>query len=69
MDNPNYKYVDGWFVSSQQHEIDYFVDQLVKAHPTKKRSDVVQAFERARKAIQPSEGREKLKAAVARLLA
>jgi len=63
-DDPNLKHVDSWFVSSQPWEYSYFKDSIKKAHPTKTDAEVAEAILACRKAIAPSEGREKLKACV-----
>lgn len=59
-DDPNKKHVDGWFVSSQQHEYEYFKTTTKKAFPSKSDDEVAQAILSCRKAIAPSEGRAKL---------
>ena len=67
-DDPNKKHVDSWFVSSQPYEYEYFKDTIKKAHPAKTDDEVAQAILACRKAVAPSEGREKLKACVSRRL-
>ena len=67
-DDPNKRHVDGWFVSSQSYEIDYFIDSMHKEFPSKLRSAVSDELLKARKRLAPSEGREKLKEAVRRAL-
>jgi len=67
-DDPNKKQVDGWFVSSQPHEYDYFKRTIKQECPTKSDDEVAQAILACRKAISPSEGRAKLTACVKRRL-
>lgn len=59
-DDPNKKHVDGWFVSTQPHEYQYFKDTIKKANPAKSDDEVAQAILDCRKALAPSEGRAKL---------
>jgi hypothetical protein len=59
-DDPNKKHVDGWFVSSQQHEYEYFKTTIKNAFPSKSDDEVAQAILACRKALAPSEGRAKL---------
>ena len=67
-DDPNKKHVDSWFVSSQPHEYEYFKKTVKDAHPTKTDDEVAAAILACRKALAPSEGREKLKACVSKRL-
>lgn len=67
-DDPNKKHVDGWFVSSQPHEYDYFKTQLQNEFPLKSGDQVADAILECRKQIAPSEGRERLKECVRRRL-
>jgi hypothetical protein len=59
-DDPNKKYVDAWFVSSQPYEYEYFKTTIKKAFPSKSDDEVAQAILSCRRAIAPSEGRAKL---------
>jgi len=59
-DDPIKKHVDGWFVSSQLHEYEYFKTTIKKGFPMKSADEVAQAILSCRKAIAPSEGRVKL---------
>lgn len=59
-DDPNKQHVDGWFVSSQPHEYEYFKTGIAKAFPTKSDEEVAAAILSCRKAMAPSEGRAKL---------
>lgn len=59
-DDPNKKHVDGWFVSNQPHEYEYFKSTIKKSFPTKSDDDVAQAILVCRKSLAPSEGRAKL---------
>lgn len=66
-DNPNKRHVDGWFLSSQPHEIDYFIGSVI-AETGKSKDAVSEALLACRKLLSPSEGREKLKQCVKRRL-
>jgi len=68
-DDPSKKKVDGWFVSGQDHEIDYVIAQLAKEYPLKTRSQIEAAVTTCKQTIQPSEGREKLMACARKRLA
>jgi hypothetical protein len=68
-DDPNKKHVDGWFVSNQPHEYEYFKSTMKSAFPRKSDDEVAQAILACRKAIAPSEGRAKLTECVRRRLA
>jgi hypothetical protein len=68
-DNPFLRGHDAHTVSSQEYEIRYVVNQLALRFPRRSRADVEAAVRRAKASIQPSEGREKLMALAARLLA
>ena len=59
-DDPNKKYNDGWFVSNQPHEYQYFFDSIKKACPDSSDTEIAEAILSCRKALQPSEGRAKL---------
>jgi hypothetical protein len=59
-DDPNKKHVDGWFVSSQPHEYEYFKKTISEAFPSKSDEEIADAILSCRKAIAPSEGRAKL---------
>ena len=59
-DDPNKKHVDGWFVSNQQYEYEYFKTTIKKAFPSKSDDEVAQAIFSCRQSISPSEGRAKL---------
>lgn len=59
-DDPNKKHNDGWFVSNQPHEYQYFFDSIKKACSKSSDTEIVEAILSCRKAIQPSEGRAKL---------
>jgi hypothetical protein len=59
-DDPNKKHVDGWFVSSQSYEYDYFKSTIKQAFPLKSDDAVAGAILSCRKSIAPSEGRKKL---------
>lgn len=63
-DDPNKRHVDGWFVSSQPHEYDYFKDEMKKQFPRKSDDEIAAAILACRKSLKPSEGREKLKTCV-----
>jgi len=63
-DDPNKKHVDGWFVSTQPHEYEYFKGSMKKEFPWKADDEVAAAILACRKALAPSEGREKLKQCV-----
>ena|ERR1043166_810938 len=63
-DDPNLKHVDSWFVSSQPHEYHYFKSSMKTEFPAKTDDEIARAIIVCRKAIAPSEGREKLKACV-----
>lgn len=60
-DDPNKRYVDGWFVSSQQHEYEYFKSQIKTEFPLKSDDTIAEAILACRRLLAPSEGREKLK--------
>lgn len=59
-DDPNKKHEDGWFVSSQPHELAYFKKTIQTEFPNSSEGDVDRAIAACRKEIQPSEGRQKL---------
>ena len=59
-DDPNRKHIDGWFVSNQPHEYEYFKTTTKKAFPAKSDDEVAQAILSCRRSIAPSEGRVKL---------
>lgn len=59
-DDPNKKHNDGWFVSNQPHEYQYFFDSIKKACSKSSDTEIAEAILSCRKAIQPSEGRAKL---------
>lgn len=59
-DDPNKTHVDGWFVSTQPHEYQYFKDSIKKKRPSKSDDAVNDAILSCRKQIAPSEGRDKL---------
>lgn len=63
-DDPNKKHVDGWFVSSQPHEYEYFKSTIKAKFPAKSDDEIEEAILACRKAIAPSEGRAKLTACV-----
>ena len=63
-DDPNKRHIDGWFVSSQPYEYTYFKDKVKQEFPRKSDDEIADAILACRKAIQPSEGREKLTACV-----
>ncbi len=68
-DDPHKKHQDGWTVSFfQTYEYDYFRGQIKKDFPHKSDDDINKAITEARKAVAPSEGREKLKEAVRKRL-
>ncbi|MGH7984307.1 MAG: hypothetical protein ACREFF_14370 [Candidatus Udaeobacter sp.] len=67
-DDPNKKHVDGWFVSSQPYEYDYFKSTIKQAFPLKTDDQIATAILSCRKAIAPSEGRKKLTDCVHRTL-
>lgn len=67
-DDPNLKHVDSWFVSDQPHEYRYFKSSMKAEFPAKADEEVTQAILACRKALAPSEGREKLKACVQKRL-
>ena len=43
-DDPNKKHVDGWFVSNQPYEYEYFKSTIKKAFPSKSDDEVAQAI-------------------------
>ena len=63
-DDPNKRQVDGWFVSSQPHEYEYFKDSIKKEFSRKSDDEIAQAILACRRSLSPSEGREKLKQCV-----
>ncbi len=63
-DDPNKKHNDGWFVSSQAYEYEYFKNQVKKDNPSKSDDEIAQAILSCRKEIAPSEGRARLTACV-----
>lgn len=63
-DDPNKRHVDGWFVSSQPHEYEYFKQTMQKEFPSKSDAVVAEAILSCRKSLAPSEGRERLKQCV-----
>lgn len=63
-DDPNKRHVDGWFVSSQPHEYEYFRKQMKEAFPHKSDDAIANAILACRQAIKPSEGRAKLRECV-----
>ena len=67
-DDPNLRRNDGWFVSSQPHEYSYFRSSMRSEFPTVSDAKLNEAINSCRQSIQPSEGREKLKACVRRKL-
>jgi hypothetical protein len=67
-DDPNKKHVDGWFVSSQQHEYEYFKTIIKTEFPAKSEDEVANAILVCRKALAPSEGRAKLTECVGKRL-
>lgn len=67
-DDPNKKHVDGWFVSTQEHEYNYFKSQIQSEFPSKSSDEVARAILECRKQLAPSEGREKLKECVRKRL-
>lgn len=67
-DDPNKKYIDSWFVSSQPHEYEYFKSTIKQAFPQKSDDTVANAILACRKSVAPSEGRKKLTECVERKL-
>jgi len=67
-DDPNKRHVDGWFVSSQPHEYDYFKTTIKKSFPAKSDDEIAQAILSCRKSLSPSEGRTKLTECVSKRL-
>jgi hypothetical protein len=63
-DDPNKKRIDGWFVSGQPHEYDYFKSDIKELYPHKSDQDISRTILACRKALAPSEGRKKLKECV-----
>ena len=64
-DDPHKRYQDGWTVSFfQQYEYDYFREQIGKEFTHKTAQQIHDAIMNCRTSLQPSEGREKLKACV-----
>lgn len=59
-DDPNKKHVDGWFVSNQPHEYDYFRKTIKDSFPYKSEDEINQAILTCRQGLQPSEGRARL---------
>lgn len=64
MDDPTKKKQDAHTVSWQSYEIDYVVDKIAKEKPRYPREQIRAAVEICKRAIQPSEGRDKLMACV-----
>ena len=56
-DDPRKRRVDRRFLSSQQHEIDYVVRRLVRAHPHRTPDDIRRVVAAVRNLIAPSESR------------
>lgn len=59
-DDPNKKHTDGWFVSTQPHEYEYFRSTIKNEFSSKSDYEIAQAILSCRKAIARSEGRAKL---------
>ncbi len=59
-DDPNKTYTDGWFVSTEPHEYQYFKMTIKKAHADTSDDEIAEAIHACRKSIAPSEGRAKL---------
>lgn len=68
-DNPQLTGADRRTVSSQQHEIDTFVDTLQGEFLDHPRPAILAALEECRREIAPSESRAKLEECVRRRLA
>lgn len=64
MDDPTKRAQDAHTVSWQSYEIDYVVARVSEAKPGYTRDQVRAAVDACKRAIQPSEGREKLMACV-----
>lgn len=64
MDDPTKKRQDAYTVSWQSHEIDYVVDKVYISKPQYTRDQIQATVEICKRAIQPSEGRDKLMACV-----
>jgi hypothetical protein len=67
-DDPNKRHNDGWYVSSQPYEYDYFKKKIKEEFPAKSDDEVAAAILACRKQIAPSEGREKLSECVRKKL-
>ena len=50
-DDPNKKHVDGWFVSDQPHEYDYFKRKLSQEFPGKSSDQIAAAILSCRQTI------------------
>lgn len=65
----NFRPTDGWFLSGEPHEEYTFRRVLRAIHYEVERTTVEAALRQARHNVDPKEGRQKLKAEVARILA
>jgi hypothetical protein len=63
-DDPNKIHIDGWFVSNQPQEYDYFKTQIERECPRKSDDEINAAILACRKAMAPTDGRAKLAACV-----
>ena len=63
-DNPHLTGTDRRFVSTQQHEVDSFIDSLQGEFLDHPRPAILAALEACRREIAPSESRERLKECV-----
>ena len=67
-DDPNKRHHDAHFLSSQQHEYDYFKRKIKEEFPGKSDDEVADAIFKCRKEAAPSEARDKLKECVRKKL-
>lgn len=67
-DDPNKQHNDGWFVSSQPYEYEYFKNSIKKKFPHHNDEAISAAILACRKLLAPSEGRAKLTACVTKRL-
>jgi hypothetical protein len=68
-DDLSKKYRDGWTVSfSQPYEVAYFENSIKQEFPSRSIDDIRRAIDKAKGLVAPSEGREKLKECVRKIL-
>jgi hypothetical protein len=66
--DPNRTVSDGWFVSGEPHEYDFFKLSIRAIFPFKTQDQLAEAILACRQELAPSEGREKLKECVLKRL-